>query len=618
MSGCPDNRHYLFWLALGTASMALVSAVLLVLQLNQRQVIRQSSALQMDSVSGLTFEFDREFLRFRQTLDRAVNGRIAPDRDELMLRYDIFVSRLQLLRDSPSTASLLERPEYLRAVPHIVLLLQRAEGVLLKTPTRAQELAVLLDDFNALGPQVQALSASANAQVSHLVEQQGATLLAQKDKIIGLILAQLLLLSVAAVALWLRQCRQEEERLALEQLTRELRVATSQAQSANRSKSQFLASMSHELRTPFNGILGMLDLLDGTALTAQQTDYTQTVRSSANHLLTLIQDILDISALDAHKVSIQPKPLVLSDLLADIQRLMRPLMQAKQLVFVQNLATDLPQQVLLDATRVKQILFNLINNAVKFTLQGSITLTLRCQTLSQGCGGLSFIVEDTGIGIGEEVLPHLFDRFYQVDAGLNRTVGGAGLGLEISRSLARLMGGDITVSSVLGRGSAFTLYLPVVLCAAPALVPVAAASASGPRRALLAQVELKVSASNVMPRVLVVEDHPVNSKFIGALLTRIGCTAAFCENGQRALDKVQQEPFDLIVMDVHMPVMDGLSATRAIRALSGPVARIPIIVLTADTMNEARESAFAAGASDFLNKPVQVAQFRLTLQKHLS
>lgn len=207
MSGCPDNRHYLFWLALGTASMALVSAVLLVLQLNQRQVIRQSSALQMDSVSGLTFEFDREFLRFRQTLDRAVNGRIAPDRDELMLRYDIFVSRLQLLRDSPSTASLLERPEYLRAVPHIVLLLQRAEGVLLKTPTRAQELAALLDDFNALGPQVQALSASANAQVSHLVEQQGATLLAQKDKIIGLILAQLLLLSVAAVALWLRQCR---------------------------------------------------------------------------------------------------------------------------------------------------------------------------------------------------------------------------------------------------------------------------------------------------------------------------------------------------------------------------------------------------------------------------
>lgn len=293
-------------------------------------------------------------------------------------------------------------------------------------------------------------------------------------------------------------------------------------------------------------------------------------------------------------------------------------MQAKKLVFVQSLAADLPQQVLLDATRVKQILFNLINNAVKFTLQGSITLTLRCQALSQGCGGLSFIVEDTGIGIGEEVLPHLFDRFYQVDAGLNRTVGGAGLGLEISRSLARLMGGDITVSSVLGRGSAFTLYLPVVLCAAPALVPVAAASASGPRRALLAQVELKVSASNVMPRVLVVEDHPVNSKFIGALLTRIGCTAAFCENGQRALDKVQQEPFDLIVMDVHMPVMDGLSATRAIRALSGPVARIPIIVLTADTMNEARESAFAAGASDFLNKPVQVAQFRLTLQKHLS
>lgn len=290
---------------------------------------------------------------------------------------------------------------------------------------------------------------------------------------------------------------------------------------------------------------------------------------------------------------------------------------------------ELPAWVLADATRLKQILFNLVNNALKFTDHGGVTLTIVSRPRTDGNTGLAFLVEDTGIGMDDHVLSRLFQRFYQVDGGLARKFGGTGLGLEISQTLARMMGGAIEVESTLGKGSVFTLHLPFTTCPAPPAsgAPVSIQSFSKPATAAspanAPASEASAPPTDAQPplnalRVLVVEDHPVNRKFVGILLDKMGCKATFCENGQLAVEVAEREMFDLVLMDVHMPIMDGLTATRTIRAMAGPIAQVPIIVLTADVMNDAKDQALAAGVNDFVTKPVQIGQLQAAMQKCLA
>ena len=264
-----------------------------------------------------------------------------------------------------------------------------------------------------------------------------------------------------------------------------------------------------------------------------------------------------------------------------------------------NIETDpaVPAWVLADATRVRQILFNLINNAIKFTPHGSVDV--RIEALADRPDIVRLTVTDTGVGMDQETLDQLFTRFYQADNSLRRRIGGTGLGLEISRNLARLMGGDIHVSSTPGQGSVFTVMLQLP----PAEAPVDAIDS---RTSVLTSRRL---------RVLVAEDHPINLKYIHILLEQMGHDAVFCENGQEALQLLQREPFDVVLLDYHMPVLDGLATTEAIRRLDGPVSEIKVILVTADVVNDTRKRALEVGVNEFTSKPLQAEDLKRALRR---
>ena len=600
-----------YWMRALAISMALAGLLQLTLLWQHQKAIQTEMARDNDAAWAPAYALEREVSRFQGALLRQLLQSEGADPQALAERATLLRTRVMITRQSPGLAGLLSDPAQATLLTHIQIMGEEIEANGATLTASPDRLRSLLFQSESLAPRIEALVKAAEELAATRVEQQGVQLAQQSRELAALTLLLLVLLMGAAVAAWFQSRKQANAVRKSKALNAHFQETQIQAEQANRSKSKFLANMSHELRTPFNGILGMLGLLSGTPLTAQQADYVNTANASANHLLNVLNDILDISALEEGKITIHPEPSNLPELLQELENVMRPQATAKGLDFVFEVSREIPSWGLIDATRFKQIMFNLINNAIKFTQQGAVTVSVRrthgaLKGAEPPLGPILLIeVEDTGIGMSEEAVERLFQRFYQVDSTVARQFGGSGLGLEISRSLAQMMGGDIEVRSAQGEGSCFRLDLPLRVCEPPAAVSAFVVP--------VAPVERPGKAPS--HHVLVAEDNPVNRKFVGILLDRMHCQATFCENGQLALELVQKQAFDLVLMDLHMPVMDGLAATRSIRALQGPVKNIPIIALTADAMNNAQDDALAAGVNFFVTKPVHIARLQEAIER---
>jgi signal transduction histidine kinase/CheY-like chemotaxis protein len=389
----------------------------------------------------------------------------------------------------------------------------------------------------------------------------------------------------------------------LQQSNQLLEEARDKAESADRAKSTFLANMSHEIRTPLNGVLGMASLLLESPLTDEQRSYVQAIHRSGDTLVTVINDILDLSKIEAGRLDFESINFSLEQAVQDVRLSLSLAAQQKNLEFITEIAPDTPRHLLGDPSRLRQVLTNLISNAIKFTSSGSVRLLISSLSAVDGSAQLRFEVHDTGIGMTQDTMKKLFTPFTQADNSTTRRFGGTGLGLSICKYLVEKMNGEIGVESEVGKGSVFwfTLVLPVAAEMRPYLTTVPAET-------------LRVPLTGV--RVLVVDDVGINQTIVKALLEKFDCSVNTAANGREALHLLQARPYDLVFMDCQMPEMDGYEATRLIRGtLPAPLSQVPVIAMTAHAMKGDAEKCLEAGMSDYMSKPIRLMELEAILRK---
>jgi len=402
-----------------------------------------------------------------------------------------------------------------------------------------------------------------------------------------------------------------------------LRQATEQAQASSKAKSDFLANMSHEIRTPLNAVIGFTELLLGTPLTPTQQAYVRQANASGQALLGIINDILDLSKIEARQLTLELTESNLLDTIEQAHSMVQHLLDQRQPPLPLSIthSPQLPAMAKFDALRLKQVLVNLLNNAIKFTEQGHVELRIDFTPLPGQRGRYGFSVRDTGIGISPEQRLLLFKAFAQADNSITRRFGGTGLGLVISQQLVQKMGGQLDFHSTLGQGTTFMFDIELELASPPAHAT--PTPPNNPANSLAAPAlppaHLPPQATTPRPTVLVVDDVLPNRLLIHALLLNIQPHLHIVEagNGQESIDMLRTTPVDLVLMDVHMPTMDGLTATRHIRALPPPMGAVPIVALTASSAEEERQRCLLSGMNDFLTKPIRPKLLAQALQLHL-
>jgi signal transduction histidine kinase/CheY-like chemotaxis protein len=666
------------------------------------------------------YQTDREVVRLGEALHGASHRPVDAPVDDILLRFDILFSRHVVMEEADLASKFRNDPRLIEPSRAVGETVRRMTPVFDRMAARGRatpdEIAAMVDETKALRLSTETLLTQTHHVLADLKALDRAETMRIQEVLAGAIAAMTFALGTVIVLIW-RQLRQlDAARLRLQRLSEELAQSAAEAEAGNRAKTTFLATMSHEIRTPLNGIVGMSELLAGGRLDTEQADQLRMIRQCSDGLVGLIDDILDYSKFESGKVDLECRPTDLGDIVEGVVEMLSPRAEAKGVAIV---AAHPMSRYLTDPTRLRQVLVNLVGNAVKFTDSGAVAIRVFEIGRRDGACTLRFLVEDTGIGISAENQKRLFQEFTQADASIGRRFGGSGLGLAISRRIVDAMGGDIRVESREGRGTTFRFEIPVErigesdieMPAMPFALGVAAdqpiveravgrlfavvagggaaVPEAGRRRITVVDVPTweRVRGENGRDRreevvvfghgarafagevadvvegaltsrrfamvlahraagttagaaiaaaaratragkgatvgapaqrrgtVLVVEDNPVNQKVAVGILSRLGFAAEVADNGRLAVERLARGGIDIVFMDMQMPEMDGLEATRVIRAGDGPGRKLPIVGLTANAFASDREDCIAAGMDDFVAKPVTRAKLVAVLDR---
>ncbi|WP_348814660.1 ATP-binding protein [Halomonas sp. H10-59] len=581
-------------LKLSAAAALLLFAACLVIGVTAFQRHDRLRHEGLENVTWAIYQLDRQSREVEVALeqvDSQLTHGVSGTRGELsswtrlMERFDILYGRIKLLQQGQYREYLASQPELLEALWHLdarledidVLLQPLYQEALAPLPAQRRQLSQLI---SAMRDDAERLLLDHNKALASVREQTRQGMLRVYVLLFVLMILIMLAGTYLVMALWRQARSRARHGERLQQQSQELQRAVQQAEAASQAKSEFMAIMSHEVRTPLNGVVGMLDVLEDEPSQEKREQHFATLRESTASLRAVINDVLDYSKIEAGRLDLDHSPFPLTRMVARLAEGYRS-RQTRDVSFIVQLGDDLPAVVIGDATRLRQVLMNLMDNAFKFTQAGSITLAVR----SRKPASIIFEVRDTGVGIDKQAQAALFEPFTQVDTSLSRRHEGTGLGLAICYRLIEAMGGNLELNSMPGLGSVFRFCLPL-------------SAAEGVSERLLDDPSEALASRHL----LVVEDNPVNRDLVAALLKRLGQTFDLVEDGEQGLAAMKCKDYDLVLMDMQMPCMDGVETTRRFRAEEGE-GHLPIVAMTANVMPEHRQACRDAGMDDILSKP---------------